>query len=69
LISPTVGDESTRARLAPTNNQPRRGRAAQDAILAVVGLGYAHPQAAAAMARISAALGQEAETARSLGRA
>ena len=36
---------------------------AEDAILALVGLGYAQPQAAAAMARISARLGPEAETA------
>ena len=36
---------------------------AQDAILALVGLGYAQPQAAAAVARISAHLGPAAETA------
>jgi hypothetical protein len=35
-------------------------KAAEDAILALVGL---HPQAAAAVARISADLGREAETA------
>ena len=35
-------------------------RAAEDAILALVSLGYAEPQAAAAVARISAQLGQEA---------
>ena len=38
-------------------------RAAEDAILALVGLGYARPQAAAAVARSSAQLGQEAQTA------
>ena len=38
-------------------------RAAEDAILALVSLGYAEPQAAAAVARISAQLGQEAQTA------
>ena len=38
-------------------------RAAEDAILALVSLGYAEPQAAAAVARISAQLGQDAETA------
>ncbi|RBP18283.1 Holliday junction DNA helicase subunit RuvA [Roseiarcus fermentans] len=38
-------------------------KAAQDAILALVGLGYAQPQAAAAIAKASAALGAEAETA------
>ena len=42
---------------------PALARAAQDAVLALVGLGYAEPQAAAAMARISARLGPEAETA------
>ena len=38
-------------------------RSAEDAILALVGLGYARPQAAAAVARISAELGGDAETA------
>jgi len=38
-------------------------RAAEDAILALVGLGYAQPQAAAAVTRISAELGVGAETA------
>ena len=38
-------------------------RAAEDAILALVGLGYARPQAAAAIARLSARLGDGAETA------
>ena len=42
---------------------PKLAKAAEDAILALVGLGYAQPQAAAAMARISARLGPEAETA------
>jgi Holliday junction DNA helicase RuvA len=42
---------------------PKLTKAAEDAILALVGLGYAQPQAAAAVARISAALGQQAETA------
>ena len=41
---------------------PKLTKAAEDAILALVGLGYAQPQAAAAVARISAALGQQAET-------
>ena len=35
---------------------------AQDAILALVGLGYAQPQAAAAIAKATAAVGAEAET-------
>jgi Holliday junction DNA helicase RuvA len=38
-------------------------KAAEDAILALVGLGYARPQAAAAVAKSSAQLGQEAQTA------
>jgi len=38
-------------------------RAAEDAILALVGLGYAQPLAAAAIARISIGLGSGAETA------
>jgi Holliday junction DNA helicase RuvA len=38
-------------------------KAAEDAILALVGLGYARPQAVAAVTRISAELGGEAETA------
>ena len=38
-------------------------KAAEDAILALVGLGYARPQAAAAVTRSSAQLGQEAQTA------
>ena len=42
---------------------PRLAKAAEDAVLALVGLGYAEPQAAAAMARISAQLGPGAETA------
>ena len=41
----------------------RLPKAAEDAILALVGLGYARPQAAAAVARSSAELGQEAQTA------
>jgi Holliday junction DNA helicase RuvA len=41
----------------------RLSKAAEDAVLALVGLGYAQPQAAAAMARIAAQLGPQAETA------
>src|SRR5208337_3258323 len=48
------------ASLEPT---PKLPKAAEDAILALVGLGFAHPQAAAAVARISAQLGHEAQTA------
>jgi holliday junction DNA helicase RuvA len=42
---------------------PKLPKAAEDAILALVGLGFAHPQAAAAVARISAQAGHEAQTA------
>ena len=42
---------------------PRLAKAAEDAVLALVGLGYGQPQAAAAVARISAKLGPQAETA------
>ncbi len=42
---------------------PKLAKAAEDAVLALIGLGYAQPQAAAAVARISARLGPEAETA------
>jgi holliday junction DNA helicase RuvA len=42
---------------------PKLAKAAEDAILALVGLGYGQPQAAAAVARISAQLGPAAETA------
>jgi holliday junction DNA helicase RuvA len=42
---------------------PKLVKAAEDAVLALVGLGYGQPQAAAAVARISAQLGPAAETA------
>jgi Holliday junction DNA helicase RuvA len=42
---------------------PKLVKAAEDAVLALVGLGYAQPQAAAAVGRISARLGPDAETA------
>lgn len=42
---------------------PKLAKAAEDAVLALVGLGYAQPQAAAAVARISVQLGPAAETA------
>jgi holliday junction DNA helicase RuvA len=42
---------------------PKLPKAAEDAVLALVGLGYGQPQAAAAVARISAQLGPAAETA------
>lgn len=42
---------------------PKLVKAAEDAVLALVGLGYAQQQAAAAVGRISARLGPDAETA------
>jgi Holliday junction DNA helicase RuvA len=42
---------------------PKLAKAAEDAVLALVGLGYGQPQAAAAVARISSQLGPSAETA------
>jgi holliday junction DNA helicase RuvA len=42
---------------------PKLAKSAEDAVLALVGLGYAQAQAAAAMARISGQLGPAAETA------
>jgi holliday junction DNA helicase RuvA len=45
------------------DHAPKLAKPAEDAILALVGLGYAQAQAAAAVARISAQLGPAAETA------
>jgi holliday junction DNA helicase RuvA len=45
------------------DHAPKLAKAAEDAVLALVGLGYAQAQAAAAVARISAQLGPAAETA------
>jgi len=42
---------------------PKLAKAAEDAVLALVGLGYGQPQAAAAVARIFVRLGPAAETA------
>ena len=50
------------ASLPPTINRDGAGRP-RTRSSPCVGLGYAEPQDAAAVARISAALGQEAETA------
>ena len=48
---------------AGLDHAPKLAKAAEDAVLALVGLGYAQAQAAAAVARISAQLGPAAETA------
>ena len=49
--------------LRASSARPELAKAAEDAVLALVGLGYAQAQAAAAVARISAQLGPAAETA------
>ena len=46
-----------------SDRAPKLAKAAEDAVLALVSLGYAQPQAAAAVSRISAQLGPAAETA------
>jgi holliday junction DNA helicase RuvA len=48
---------------AGLERSPKLAKAAEDAVLALVGLGYAQAQAAAAVNRISAQLGPAAETA------
>ena len=61
--APVLGAADFAGAQAGFDRAPRLPKAAEDAVLALVSLGYAQPQAAAAMARISAALGQGAETA------
>jgi holliday junction DNA helicase RuvA len=48
---------------AGRDHAPKLAKSAEDAVLALVGLGYAQAQAVAAVARISAQLGPAAETA------
>lgn len=48
---------------ADVENTAKPPKAAEDAVLALVGLGYARLQAAAAVAKCSASLGPDAETA------
>jgi len=60
--APVVGSaEFTGSGAGP--GAPSLPRAAEDAILALVGLGYARAQAATAIARCAARLGEEAQTA------
>jgi len=61
--APALGAADFAGADASAERTPKLPKAAEDAILALVGLGYAHPQAAAAVARISAQLGHEAQTA------
>jgi holliday junction DNA helicase RuvA len=61
--APALGVADFAGHEAGLERAPKLAKAAQDAILALVGLGYGQPQAAAAVARISAQLGPAAETA------
>ena len=61
--APALGAADFAGADASAERAPKLPKAAEDAILALVGLGYTHPQAAAAVARISAFLGRQAETA------
>jgi holliday junction DNA helicase RuvA len=61
--APALGAADFGGPEAGLERAPKLAKPAEDAILALVGLGYAQTQAAAAMARISARLGPEAETA------
>lgn len=61
--APALGAADFAGADAGLERTPKLPKAAEDAILALVGLGFAHPQAAAAVARISAQLGHEAQTA------
>ncbi len=61
--APALGAADFAGADSSAERTPKLSKAAEDAILALVGLGFAHPQAAAAVARISAQLGHEAQTA------
>jgi holliday junction DNA helicase RuvA len=61
--SPTPGSADFGAANGDAEPGAKLPRAAEDAVLALVGLGYARPQAAAAVAKGFAALGTEAQTA------
>jgi Holliday junction DNA helicase RuvA len=61
--APTAGTAEFSGSDAGADGAAKLPRAAEDAILALVGLGYARAQAAAAIARCVARLGEEAQTA------
>ena len=61
--APALGAAAFGEAPSGVERDPGLPKAAQDAILALVGLGYAQAQAAAAVAKASGALGAEAETA------
>jgi holliday junction DNA helicase RuvA len=60
--TPTVGLKELPGSGADAESAPKLPRAAEDAILALVGLGYARAQAATAIARCAAQLGEGAQT-------
>jgi holliday junction DNA helicase RuvA len=61
--APALGPAEFGGRSLSVESTSGLPKAAADAILALVGLGYARAQAAAAIARCSAELGEEAQTA------
>ena len=61
--APTPGVDELGRAVGPDEPGSKLPKAAEDAVLALVGLGYARPQAAAAVAKGFAALGAEAATA------
>ncbi len=61
--APALGAAGVERADAEAENAGKLPKAAEDAVLALIGLGYARPQAAAAVARCSARLGGHAETA------
>ncbi len=61
--APAVAPAEFGGRGPGVESASRLPKAAEDAILALVGLGYAHAPAAAAIARLSTELGEEAQTA------
>ena len=61
--APALGAAGVERADAEAENAGKLPKAAEDAVLALIGLGYARPQAAAAVARCSARLGGDAETA------
>ena len=61
--APALGVAELGGEIAGAERASKLPKAADDAVLALVGLGYARPQAAAAVAKGFAALGAEAQTA------
>jgi holliday junction DNA helicase RuvA len=61
--SPAPGVDELGRLVGAAESSSKLPKAAEDAVLALVGLGYGRPQAAAAVAKGFAALGAEAATA------